>query len=109
MTPSNDCHAALFAAAQAGDLDKASDALAAGANPNLHAKSRVATSMFNRNVKLSGETPLHCAAAYGEEDMIQAMLLAGADREAPNAHGEFRGRSRPRPPQVVIGPPFTAG
>jgi len=34
MTPANDWEAALFAAAQAGDLAKASDALAAGANVN---------------------------------------------------------------------------
>jgi ankyrin repeat protein len=45
-----------------------------------------------------GETPLHFAAAFGDEEMIQAMLLAGADREAPNTHGEtplnYAGRHR---------------
>jgi len=62
--------------------------LDAGADPNLHAKSNVATSMFEGNVKLWGETPLHYAAAYGDEEMIQVLLLSGADREAPNTHGE---------------------
>src|SRR5207253_11462533 len=47
------------------------------------------------------ETPLHYAAAYGDEEMIRAMLLAGADRKAPNTHGEtpleYAGRHhRPR-------------
>ena len=44
--------------------------------------------MFEGNVKLWGETPLHYAAAYCDEEMIQAMLAAGADRNAPNSHGE---------------------
>jgi ankyrin repeat protein len=62
--------------------------LDAGADPNLHVKSGLATSMFDGNVKLWGETPLHYAAAYGDEEMIKAMLNAGADRKALNAHGE---------------------
>jgi len=77
--------------------------LAAGADPNLHAKSGVATSMFDGTVRVWGETPLHYAAAYGDEEMIRAMLSAGADREAPNTHGEtpreYAGRHR-RPPSV---------
>jgi ankyrin repeat protein len=54
-------------------------------------------------VKLWGETPLHFAAAYGDEEMVQAMLAAGADRTAPNTHGEtplaYAGRHC-RPPSV---------
>jgi ankyrin repeat protein len=62
--------------------------LDAGADPTLHVKSGMATSMFDGNVKLWGETPVHYAAAYGDEEMIQALLLAGADKVALNAHGE---------------------
>jgi cytohesin len=54
--------------------------------------------MFDGNVKLWGETPLHYAAAYGDEEMIQAMLSAAADRESLNTHGEtpleYAGRHR---------------
>jgi ankyrin repeat protein len=62
--------------------------LHAAANPNLHAKSGVVTSMFDGSARVWGETPLHYAAAYGDEAMVQAMLQAGADRQARNVHGE---------------------
>jgi ankyrin repeat protein len=55
-------------------------------------------------VKLWGEAPLHFAAAYGDEEMIQALLAAGADRTAANTHGEtplaYAGRHR-RPRGVL--------
>jgi ankyrin repeat protein len=89
---------ALHMAAIANKSAAASLLLDAGADPNLRANSGVGTSMFDGNVKLWGETPLHFAAAYGDEEMIQAMLLAGADRQAPNSHGEtplaYAGRHR---------------
>jgi ankyrin repeat protein len=79
---------ALHMAAVANQTLAAKVLLDAGADPNRHAKSGVATSMFDGSVKLWGETPLHYAAAYGDEELIRAMLLAGADRESPNTHGE---------------------
>jgi uncharacterized protein len=48
--------------------------LEVGADANRHAKSIVGTSIFDGGVKLQGETPLHLAAAYGNEEMIRAML-----------------------------------
>jgi uncharacterized protein len=79
---------ALHMAAVANQSAAAGALLDAGADANLHVKSGVATSMFDGGAKLWGETPLHYAAAYGDEEMIQAMLGARADRKALNAHGE---------------------
>ena len=88
-------------AAVSGKTDAAKILLDAGADPNLHAGSGLATDMFEGGVKLWGETPLHFAAAYGDEEMIRAMLDAGAAKGAINAHGEeplaYAGRhKRPR-------------
>jgi uncharacterized protein len=92
---------ALHMAAAANKSAAVSALLDAAADPNVHTKSGVVTSMFDGGVKLWGETPLHFAAAYGDEEMIQAMLQAGADRKAQNTHGEtpleYAGRhKRPR-------------
>ncbi len=42
---------------------------------------------FMRDVRTKGETPLHRAAAYGDEAMIQYLLDHGADKQARDAHG----------------------
>ncbi|MDA1190384.1 MAG: ankyrin repeat domain-containing protein [Candidatus Poribacteria bacterium] len=62
--------------------------LQAGADPNIRANVGKESDIFDGGVKMWGETPLHFAAAYGDAEMIQAMLDAGADRRAENAHGE---------------------
>ena len=64
MTPSNDWDAALFAAAQEGDLGKARDAVAAGANVN---------SANPYNV-----TPLLEAAGQGHLEMARYLIDQGA-------------------------------
>jgi ankyrin repeat protein len=79
---------ALHMAAVARQTAAATMLLDAGADPNLHALSGVGTSMFDGHVKLWGETPLHYAAAYGDEEMVRAMVQSGADRKAANSHGE---------------------
>jgi ankyrin repeat protein len=92
---------ALHMAAVAGKTAAALMLLDAGADPNRHTGSGVATDMFEGGVKLWGETTLHFAASYGDEDLVRAMLAAGADKDAANAHGEtplaYAGRhKRPR-------------
>lgn len=42
---------------------------------------------FMRDVRTKGETPLHRAAAYGDEAMIQYLLDHGADKQARDDHG----------------------
>lgn len=45
------------------------------------------SSAFMRDVRTKGETPLHRAAAYGDEAMIKYLIENGADRQARDAHG----------------------
>lgn len=76
--------------------------LAAGADPNAKTVPGVETGAFMRDCRTKGETPLHRAAAFGDEEMIQMLLDAGASREALDAYGDsplswasWYGRSRP--------------
>src|SRR5687767_8763695 len=64
MTPSNDWDAALFAAAQTGDLAKARDAVAQGANVNSANPHHV--------------TPLLEAAGQGHLEMAHYLIESGA-------------------------------
>ena len=41
-----------------------------------------------RDVRTKGETPLHRAAAYANEQIIQFLLNNGADKEVKDAHGD---------------------
>jgi len=52
--------------------------LAAGANPNCKTKPSIETGSFMRDCRTKGETPLHRAAAFGDEEAIQLLLDAGA-------------------------------
>src|SRR5579864_8744089 len=54
--------------------------LAHGANPNCVTKNSVETGGFMRDCRTKGETPLHRAAAFGDEETIQ--LLLDADRKS---------------------------
>jgi uncharacterized protein len=59
-----------------------------GANPNVTTKNGVETGGFMRDCKTKGETPLHRAAAFGDEDTIKLLLDAGARVDAVDANGE---------------------
>lgn len=62
--------------------------LSHGADPNRATKPSVATDAFMRDCRTRGETPLHRAAAFGDEETIELLLRAGASREARDVHGD---------------------
>jgi len=62
--------------------------LASGAKPNCATKPNVETGAFMRDCRTKGETPLHRAAAFGTEAVVQLLLDAGALREAQDMNGE---------------------
>jgi ankyrin repeat protein len=62
--------------------------LAAGADPNRATTFGVETDAFMRDVRTRGETPLHRAAAFGDEEAIRLLLDAGAVIDARDAHGD---------------------
>ena len=53
-----------------------------GANPNCTTKPNQQTGGFMRDCRTKGETPLHRAAAFGDEEAIQLLLDAGAKIDA---------------------------
>lgn len=59
-----------------------------GANPNVATKNGVETGGFMRDCRTKGETPLHRAAAFGDEDTIKLLLDAGAKIDAADANGD---------------------
>jgi len=62
--------------------------LAGGANPNAVTKAGTETDCFMRDCRNKGETPLHRAAAFGSEQVIDLLLHAGAHREAKDENGD---------------------
>ena len=58
-----------------------------GADVNAKTIPGKETGGFMRDVRTKGETPLHRAAAYGDEAMIQYLLDHGANKQARDAHG----------------------
>lgn len=62
--------------------------LANGAEPNCVTRTGMETGGFMRDCLTKGETPLHRAAAFGDEEAIQMLIDAGAIIEARDAHGD---------------------
>lgn len=60
-----------------------------GADVNARTIPGKETGGFMRDVRTKGETPLHRAAAYGDEAMIEYLLANDADREARDANGDL--------------------
>lgn len=58
-----------------------------GADVNAKTVPGRESGAFMRDVRTHGETPLHRAAAYADEAIVEYLLEHGADREARDAHG----------------------
>lgn len=81
-------HASLCESERRGLDDVMRILLAKGANPNCVTKPSVETDAFMRDVRTRAETPLHRAAAYGNEETIQMLLNAGARVDAKDMYGD---------------------
>jgi ankyrin repeat protein len=62
--------------------------LSFGADPNIATRHGVETGGFMRDCRTKGETPLHRAAAFGEENTINLLLNAGATIDAKDMNGD---------------------
>ena len=58
-----------------------------GAMVNAQTIPDLETGAFMRDVRTKGETPLHRAAAYADEQTIKFLIDHGADKQARDAHG----------------------
>ena len=81
-------HAALCTTTRLAHNSVMKVLLAHGANPNIATKTSVETGGFMRDVRTKGETPLHRAAAFGDEEAIQMLLDAGAVIDAKDMNGD---------------------
>ena len=62
--------------------------LDAGTDVNKKTIKGAETLCFMRDAFLKAETPLHRAAAYGNERMIRLLIEAGADLSAKDGNGD---------------------
>ncbi len=102
---------ALHVAACRGFLEGATDCvrrlLAAGADPNVHTENRVDSPTYG-GAYVVGETPVHLAAAFGDEGMVRLLIDGGADPVAKDADGhmprQYLARQQRGIPHVVVDP-----
>jgi ankyrin repeat protein len=62
--------------------------LAHGADPTCKTRPSTETGGFMRDCRTKAETPLHRAAAFGDEETIQLLLDAGAIIDAKDMNGD---------------------
>ena len=81
-------HITLSSADRAGRNQVLQVLLAHKANPNIATIPGIETGCFMRDCRTKGETPLHRAAAFGDEEAIQLLLDRGAVIDAKDANGD---------------------
>jgi len=81
-------HAALCTTERLGRNRVMKILLANGADPNAVTRPGAETGGFMRDCRTRGETPLHRAAAFGDEEAIQMLLDAGAKIDARDVNGD---------------------
>lgn len=59
-----------------------------GANPNARTIPGQRTYAFWRDTRTRGETPLHRAAAFASQEIVQLLLDAGADKTIRDVNGD---------------------
>lgn len=62
--------------------------LSRGANPNVVTRNGEETGGFMRDARTKGETPLHRAAAFGNEATIELLLKYAAKVDSRDAYGD---------------------
>ena len=81
-------HAALCKVNQSKFTQVVKVLLENGANPNSITNASIPTDAFMRDIRTRSETPLHRAAAFGTEEVIQLLLDAGAKIDAKDMNGD---------------------
>lgn len=81
-------HSSLCTADRKSHDDVLKILLANGANPNCVTNPSVETDSFMRDIRTRAETPLHRAAAFGNEETIRMLLDAGARVDAKDMNGD---------------------
>lgn len=81
-------HAALSKASRPEYYKLVRVLLDGGADPNIKTNENVETDAFMRDCRTKGETPLHRAAAFAPEEIIQLLIDAGAKLDIKDMHGD---------------------
>ncbi len=81
-------HAALCKANRPGTEEVVTVLLSAGADPNRITIPGIETGCFMRDCRTRGETPLHRAAAYATEGVIDRLLAAGSKKDTRDHNGD---------------------